>query len=144
MNKIKCISSLYMLSAAARDAAAKLCGVTVLAVKSAAVEAFLADLQEGFSDQDIKKHKFEVQDGYIAATGYVLAQTMTGIFIATFSCSGPAQQLTPNASTEISCTKNAQGARRLIGRHRLCAGSDHNKYFPCYLTMQRTSPAAHT
>ena len=72
-----------VLPAAARDAAAKLCGVTVLAVKPAAVQAFLVELQEGFSDQDIKKHKFEVQDGHLAATGYVIAQTMTGTLTET-------------------------------------------------------------
>ena len=64
--------------AAARDSAAKLCGVTVLAVQPSAAEAFLSELQDGFADQDIKKHKFEVQDGYLAATGYVLAQARTG------------------------------------------------------------------
>ena len=38
----------------------------------------MADLNAAFADQDVKKHKFEVQDGYLAAAGYVLAQSMTG------------------------------------------------------------------
>lgn len=63
---------------AARDTAGKLCGIVVLAVSPATVEAFLTELVAGFADGDIKKHKFEVQDGYLAATGYVLAQSMTG------------------------------------------------------------------
>ena len=50
----------------------------MLAVRPATVEAFLTELVAGFADGDIKKHKFEVQDGYLAATGYVLAQSMTG------------------------------------------------------------------
>ena len=50
----------------------------MLAVSPATVQAFLTELLAGFADGDIKKHKFEVQDGYLAATGYVLAQSMTG------------------------------------------------------------------
>ncbi len=63
---------------AARDTAGKLCGIVVLAVKPATAEGFLTELIGAFADHDIKKHKFEMQDGYLAATGYVLAQTMTG------------------------------------------------------------------
>lgn len=50
----------------------------VLAVQPPHTEAFLTDLITGFADHDVKKHKFELQDGYLAATGYVLAQSMTG------------------------------------------------------------------
>lgn len=50
----------------------------MLAVQPSQVEVFLTDLISGFADQDIKKHKFELQDGHLAATGYVLAQSMTG------------------------------------------------------------------
>ena len=31
-----------------------------------------------FSDGDLKKHKFEEQDGVMAAAGYILAQSLTG------------------------------------------------------------------
>ena len=64
---------------AARDTAAKLCGIVVLAAQPATTQVFLTELAGGFADQDIKKHKFEMQDGYLAATGYVLAQSMTGM-----------------------------------------------------------------
>ena len=50
----------------------------VLAVQPPQAEAFLTDLISAFADQDVKKHKFELQDGHLAATGYVLAQAMTG------------------------------------------------------------------
>ncbi len=50
----------------------------MLEVKPESAEAFLTELIAGFSDHDIKKHKFEVQDGYLGGTGYVLAQAMTG------------------------------------------------------------------
>ena len=63
---------------AARDTAAKLCGIVVLAVQPPHAEGFMTDLITGFADHDVKKHKFELQDGYLAATGYVLAQSMTG------------------------------------------------------------------
>ena len=42
------------------------------------MEQLLGELQQGFADLDIKKHKFELQDGHIAATGYILAQCLTG------------------------------------------------------------------
>lgn len=64
--------------AAARETAGKLCGIVVSAVQPAATEQLLQELLSGFADQDIKKHKFELQDGYICATGYVLAQCKTG------------------------------------------------------------------
>ena len=63
---------------AARDTAGKLCGIVMAAVQPAAAEQMLQELLSGFSDQDIKKHKFELQDGYMAATGYILAQCLTG------------------------------------------------------------------
>lgn len=63
---------------AARDTAGKLCGIVMLAVKPESAEAFLTELIAGFGDHDVKKHKFEVQDGYLGGTGYVLAQAMTG------------------------------------------------------------------
>ena len=50
----------------------------MLAVKPESAEAFLTELIAGFGDHDIKKHKFEVQDGYLGGTGYVLAQAVTG------------------------------------------------------------------
>ena len=50
----------------------------MLAVKPESAEAFLTELIAGFGDHDVKKHKFEVQDGYLGGTGYVLAQAMTG------------------------------------------------------------------
>ncbi|KAL3147888.1 hypothetical protein ABBQ32_002606 [Trebouxia sp. C0010 RCD-2024] len=64
--------------ATARDAAGKLCGIVMLAVRPSQAETFLTDLTSAFADQDLKKHKFELQDGHLAATGYVLAQSMTG------------------------------------------------------------------
>jgi hypothetical protein len=63
---------------AARDTAGKLYGIVMLAVKPESAEAFLTELIAGFDDHDVKKHKFEVQDGYLGGTGYVLAQAMTG------------------------------------------------------------------
>lgn len=63
---------------AARDTAAKLCSIVVLAVQPSHAEGFMTDLIAGFADHAVKKHKFELQDGYLAATGYVLAQSMTG------------------------------------------------------------------
>ena len=63
---------------AARDTAGKLCGIVMLAVKPESAEAFLTELIAGFADHDVKKNKFEVQDGYLGGTGYVLAQAMTG------------------------------------------------------------------
>ena len=72
------LHDLCRLVFAARDAAGKLCGIVVLAVLPTTAEAFLAQLIAGFADHDVKKHKFEMQDGYLAATGYVLAQAMTG------------------------------------------------------------------
>lgn len=50
----------------------------MLAVKPESAEAFMTELIAGFGDHDVKKNKFEVQDGYIGGTGYVLAQAMTG------------------------------------------------------------------
>ncbi len=50
----------------------------MLAVKPESAEAFLTELIAGFGDHDVKKHKFEMQDGYLGGTGYVLAQAMTG------------------------------------------------------------------
>ena len=67
-----------MVCCIARDTAGKLCGIVILAADSKAAEAYLTGLIGGFADQDIKKHKYEMQDGYLGATGYVLAQTMTG------------------------------------------------------------------
>lgn len=63
---------------AARETAGKLCGLVVAAVKPAGAEQLLQELLAGFADQDIKKHKFELQDGCMSATGYVLAQCKTG------------------------------------------------------------------
>lgn len=71
--------SMSAVLAAAREAAAKLCGVTVLAVQPVKVEAFLAELLEAFAEMDIKKYKFEVQDGFLAAAGYIMAQSMAGM-----------------------------------------------------------------
>ena len=64
---------------AVRQTAGKLCGVVVAAVSPAATEQLLEELQAGFADHDVKKHKFELQDGNMAATGYILAQCMTGL-----------------------------------------------------------------
>lgn len=78
---VHCIQLVHDLNQhwyAARDTAAKLCGIVVLAVQLPHAEAFMAELNTGFADHDIKKHKFELQDGYLAATGYILAQSMTG------------------------------------------------------------------
>lgn len=61
-----------------RETAGKLCGIVVAAVQSSAVEQLLGELQQGFADLDVKKHKFELQDGHIAATGFILAQCLTG------------------------------------------------------------------
>ncbi|DBB07277.1 TPA: hypothetical protein ACH3X3_008782 [Trebouxia sp. C0006] len=71
-------SFLTHTDATARDTAGKLCGIVMLAVKPESAEAFLTELIAGFGDHDVKKHKFEVQDGYLGGTGYVLAQAMTG------------------------------------------------------------------
>ena len=70
---------------AARETAGKLCGIVMAAVQPAAAEQMLQELLSGFSDQDIKKHKFELQDGYMAATGYILAQCLTGQLPAVIS-----------------------------------------------------------
>ena len=63
---------------AVRETAGKLCGIVTAAVSPWDAEQLLEELQQGYSDQDIKKHKFELQDGSIAATGYILAQCFTG------------------------------------------------------------------
>ena len=66
-----------------------------MAVQPSNSEAFMAELKGGFADQDIKKHKFEMQDGSLAATGYVLAQTMTGRVLLPLSVKLKAETLNP-------------------------------------------------
>ena len=58
--------------------AAKLVGITASALTAEAAQALLEDIVASFNDGDLKKHKFEEQDGAMAAAGYILAQRLTG------------------------------------------------------------------
>ena len=66
------------VTCAARDMAAKLVGIAASALTAAAAQALLEDIVASFSAGDLKKHKFEEQDGAMAAAGYILAQSLTG------------------------------------------------------------------
>ncbi len=67
--------------------AAKLVGIAASALTAEAAQALLEDIEASFRDGDLKKHKFEEQDGAMAAAGYVLAQSLTGVRHGSVCCS---------------------------------------------------------
>ncbi len=75
----------FPVRCAAREAAAKLCGIAVAGQPGPAVASLLAELAAAFAppaggkDGAKRVGKFEERDGATAAAGYVLAQVMTGV-----------------------------------------------------------------